>query len=392
MSESRDKSGGRFLLGPVLLISGAHFVHDVFTAFIAPLLPLLIENLGLSLTLAGSLVVFTQLPSLLNPWLGSFADRHRLRRLLVAAGPGVSGTLICFMGLAPSYAALTVLLLTVGCSLAAMHVAAPAIITQVAGNRVGRGMSLFMVGGELARTVGPLLAVQLVAVFGLVGMWKVFPVAVAASILLWWQLGRLEESPPAARPRRLLRVWVEMRRVFAGVVGIILARAFMVGALVTFLPTYVYGESGNLWQANISLAVLEGAGALGAFTSGTVSDWIGRRRVLFAAVLLSPLLMLLFLATGGSLRLLVLVGLGFTTLATTPVMLAVTMENAGSDTAAANGTFMMFNFAARALITLAVGAMGDAMGLRSAYLWCAGFAVLGLPFVFLLPASRRSAR
>ena len=33
----------------ILLISGGHFVHDTFSAFIAPLLPLLIDKLGLSL-------------------------------------------------------------------------------------------------------------------------------------------------------------------------------------------------------------------------------------------------------------------------------------------------------------------------------------------------------
>ena len=36
-----------------------------------------------------------------------------------------------------------------------------------------------------------------------------------------------------------------------------------------------------------------------------------------------------------------------------------------------------------------VGALGDSMGLRAAYYWCAGFAVLGLPFVLLLPKSKR---
>ena len=35
---------------------------------------------------------------------------------------------------------------------------------------------------------------------------------------------------------------------------------------------------------------------------------------------------------------------------------------------------------------LAVGAMGDAYGLRTALLWSAGLATLGIPFVLFLPA------
>jgi FSR family fosmidomycin resistance protein-like MFS transporter len=388
VTDATAEAQNRFRWGPVLLISFAHFLHDLFTACLAPLLPLIIERLGLSLVRAGSLVVYTQLPSLLNPLLGSLADRRRLRRLFVAVGPGVTGTLICLMGLAPSYAALAVMLLTVGCSLAVMHVAAPVIVSQLSGNRVGRGMSFFMVGGELARTVGPLIAVQLVVTFGLEGTWRIAPLAVASSVVLWWRLGRYTEPKPTVRPAGLFTVWFEMRRVLGAIFGVLTARAFMAGALTVFLPTFIYGESGNLWLANISLAVFEGAGALGAITAGTVSDWVGRRTVLVTALILSPALMVLFLNVDGPARFVVLAALGFTTLSTTPVLLAVTIENAGANPAAANGTFMMINFAVRSLIVLAVGAMGDAMGLRDAYLWCAGLALLSLPFVLLLPPDR----
>ena len=50
----------------ILVISGGHFVHDTYSAFISTLLPILIDKLGLSLALAGSLSVVTQLPSLLS--------------------------------------------------------------------------------------------------------------------------------------------------------------------------------------------------------------------------------------------------------------------------------------------------------------------------------------
>ncbi len=58
----------------VLTLAGSHFIHDAFTALLAPLLPLIIEKLGLSLLQAGSLVVFTRIPSVFNPALGSWAS------------------------------------------------------------------------------------------------------------------------------------------------------------------------------------------------------------------------------------------------------------------------------------------------------------------------------
>ena len=173
------------------------------------------------------------------------------------------------------------------------------------------------------------------------------------------------------------------------VTGILISRAFMAGALATFLPTFLYGEGESLWMANISLAVLELAGALGAFISGTLSDRIGRRRVLLAAVALSPPLMLLFLLSDVLLRLPVLAALGFVTLSTGPVLMAVTIENSGANPAAATGTYMMIAFSARSLILLAVGALGDALGLRLTFHLCALLGVLGVPFALLLPRSPR---
>src|SRR5512136_1809977 len=67
----------------VMTIAGGHLTHDIFTSFLAPLLPLIIQKLGLSLTLAGSLASFQQVPSLINPFLGLLADRGSLRWLIV---------------------------------------------------------------------------------------------------------------------------------------------------------------------------------------------------------------------------------------------------------------------------------------------------------------------
>ena len=62
-----------FNIGQVLTVAGAHFVHDTFGAFLAPLLPLIIDKLNLSLALAGSLTIYQRLPSVINPlpWASS---------------------------------------------------------------------------------------------------------------------------------------------------------------------------------------------------------------------------------------------------------------------------------------------------------------------------------
>jgi FSR family fosmidomycin resistance protein-like MFS transporter len=79
----------RFNLPGVIAVSIGHFIHDVYSSFLAPLLPLLIEKLSMTLTQAGLLSTVMQLPALINPWIGSLADRISVRWLLVLAPAGL---------------------------------------------------------------------------------------------------------------------------------------------------------------------------------------------------------------------------------------------------------------------------------------------------------------
>ena len=181
---------GKFQAGNVLAIALGHFMHDVYTAFLAPILPLLINKLGISYTLAGLLTVFQNFASLMNPFIGMLADRVSIRYLAIAA-PAVSAALMSLLPLSPSYTFLVVMLLLVGISASCWHVPAPVIIRNTSGNRLGTGMSFFMLGGELARSVGPIVVLGAVSLWGMEGTYRMIPFGLAASVLLFLKLRNL---------------------------------------------------------------------------------------------------------------------------------------------------------------------------------------------------------
>ena len=139
----------------VITISAAHFFHDIYGAFLAPLLPLLIAKLGLSLSMAALLDVARTGPALFNPFIGLLADRICMKYMVIAA-PAVTATTMSLLGVAPSFPILFFLLIVSGVSAVVFHVPGPVMIKHYSGDRTARGMSFFMFGGELARTVGPL--------------------------------------------------------------------------------------------------------------------------------------------------------------------------------------------------------------------------------------------
>jgi FSR family fosmidomycin resistance protein-like MFS transporter len=368
----------------VVWISICHFIHDVYSSFLSPLLPLLIEKLSMSLTQAGFLSTVLQLPAILNPYIGVWADRISVRYFIILA-PAMTAIPMSLIGVAPSYGMLLMLLLAAGISVAIFHVPAPVLVSRLAGERVGRGMSLFMTGGELARAVGPLAAVGAVTLWGLEGFYPVMVFGIAASA--WLMLRFREASVGLSRQPRtsVFRAWQHIRHIMIPLSFILVARGFMHAGMATFLPTYLNQETGNLWLAGAGLTLFETTGVIGVLVSGSASDYLGRRRVLLVALIGAPISMLLFTLSGGALRFVALLFVGFTLLATTPVMMATVQAHGQKAPAAANGFFMMISFLARSSVVVVVGLFGDWLGLKVTYLISAGIGVLGIPFIFWLP-------
>ncbi|MDQ7007931.1 MAG: MFS transporter [Acidobacteriota bacterium] len=372
---------------PMFAVAGGHFVHDVYFAFFAPLLPLLRERLALSYADAGWLAALIQLPALANPLLGYLADRGGGRWLMVAA-PSVAAASMSLIGLAPSRLALGGLLLIAGVGSAFWHVPAPVRLAREAGGRKGTAMSLFMVAGEGARTVGPLLALAVVGLAGPAGLTALMPFGLLTSALLAFVtrdrrgLHRRAATAAAAAPAES---WRPLARLFAAVSLVIGGRAFLVGSLATYLPSYVVERGGSLWLGGAALAILQGAGAVGALSSGTLSDRIGRRRILFAVALASPLALFGLARSGPGLMVPLLVLLGLLTFSTNPPLLALVQESAGSRPAVANGIFMTLGFTLRSAALVLVGRLGDTLGLVRAFEIAAFAALLAVAGVLALP-------
>jgi len=381
-----EETKEEFNTDQVLTIVGGHFIHDTYTAFVAPLLPLIIEKLSLTLTMAGSLTAFMQLPGLLNPFIGYLADKISLRYFVIWA-PAITATLISAMGFAPNFLILSIIMLLVGVSVAAFHAPAPAMIGRISGLQIGKGMSYFMAGGELARTVGPIIAVWAVSLWGLDGIYRLMFVGWASSLLLYWRLR--EVSGHTSTPGSFRSIKPKLLTFFLPLTIIVFLRMFLAVSLTTYLPTYLTLFGYTISAAGIYLAILEFAGVGGALFSGTISDHLGRKRVLFLAFVASSFLTLLFLNASGFWNIPLLLGVGFTALSTGPLFLALVQDHLPENRAVGNGLYLAISFVLRSLAMVLVGAAGDMWGLETAFFWSAIISLFAIPMLFLLPKSVR---
>jgi FSR family fosmidomycin resistance protein-like MFS transporter len=373
-----------FQTGRLVTIAGGHAVHDTFTAFLAPLLPRFVEKLSLSNAAAGLLSAFLQIPSLLQPVIGHLADRTTLRWIVVL-GPGVTATAMSLLGWAPTYAILALLLVVAGISVAAFHATAPVAVGFLSGNQLGRGMGFWMVGGELGRTLGPLVVVSALAVMSLRSMAFLALAGLATSVVLHYRLRDVSLRSRGDGEQTHWRPAVKaMRSLMLLLAGLIAVRSMMMMSITIFLPIFLTDEGSSIWLAGAALSIVEAAGIGGALAGGWLSDHVGRRAVLVFGHIAAPSALLVFLMTDGWVRIALLPVIGFTLLAIPPVLMALVQERFPETRALANGVFLSINFAIRSLAAVGFGAVGDAFGLTTAITVAALATFGGLPLIWLL--------
>ncbi|MCF8370711.1 MAG: MFS transporter [Bacteroidales bacterium] len=376
----------KFQWGHVLTISLAHGLHDIFSSFFAPLLPLLKVKLGLSNSDIGILSVVQRLPSLFNPLVGIMADKFPVRYFVIVS-PAITAIVMSLIGLAPGIVILGILLFVMGISSTLFHTPSPVMIKKVSGDKPGKGMSFYMLGGEFARTLGPLIITAAVSYWGLEGIWKLIPFGLVASFVLFLQLRKIPIAKDIQKPASYSSIGKTLRETlpfFLILAGFIFFRGIAKGALTTFLTIYLDEQGQSLWFVNGALSIFQFTGALGVVVSGTLSDKLGRRTILITIAIVTPILMGLFMLADDFWQIPVLMLLGFFILSTGPVLLALVNRIKTSHPAFLNGVFMTVSFAVGAFAILLTGIMGDLLGLEQTFRIAAVLSAGSIVFALLM--------
>ena len=335
--------------------------------------------------MAGLLDIVRKIPALANPFIGLMADRMSVRYFVILA-PAVTSVAMSLLGIAPSYIFIVVLVFMAGIGSTIFHVPAPVMIKHVSHNQIGKGMSYYMLGGELARTLGPLIILGAISLWGLEGTYRLIPLGIIASIILYFRLRKIEISQDFKKKKEISarKTFKNLIPFFITIAGIMFFRAAMKSALTIYLPTYLTAKGSSIWVAGISLSILQFAGAGGTFLAGIISDKIGRKNSLLIISIANPILMFLFIYLHGIWTIPVLVVTGLFLFGSGPVILALVHDLDSEHMSFINGVYMTINFIFSSVMVLGVGYFADTIGLDFTYKICAWLALGSIPFVLTI--------
>ena len=324
-----------------------------------------------------------KIPSLLNPIFGIIADKIDAKYFMII-GIIIITVSMSLLGVVPDFLSLFILVFIAGIGTSIFHVPGPVIIKKVAPQKLGLGMSFYMLGGEFARTLGPLLILGAVSLWGFEGTYRVMPLGLAVAAILYFRFRKIsvhKKIDPKDKKKSDYRKYLGF---FAIIAGIVIFRSGMHSALTLYLPTYLTSKGNSLWLAGISLAILQFSGAAGTFTLGLLSDKIGRKKTLIILSILNPILMFAFVFSSGIMIFPILIISGFILFGSNPIILALVQERDTENLSFLNGTYMTISFVGSSIMVLTVGLLSDIFGLDTTYIITAFLSIGVIPFVYFL--------
>ncbi len=379
-------------LKATLPISFAHFAHDLYGSFTAVLIPPVQDKLGVPLAVASLMVPAQQMPSVLQPFIGVIADRKGKKWFVVLA-PSIAAMSISSIGLAPHFALVLLLLFTAGLASASFHTPAVALAGERGGSKTGLSMAFFLAGGELARTVGPLFITAAISWFTLEGSWVVMVFGLIASVILVFTLDTTESD---SRQRDKKRVAVipllkSKLRWIAALLSFVALFGLGVVPFSIFLVKMLESKGYSSWYAGLSLSALFGAGVIGGFVGGMLSDRFGRRVVMVLVTLGGVPLLYLYLLEDNHrwAAIPLLIAAGILMRSARPIQLAVMQDMLPEARGPSSGVLLAFQFVSQSATAFGFGALADAIGIEKAFWIVPAFALLAIPIAAFLPGSDR---
>jgi len=368
----------------VWLIAGAHLILDGFGNIYAPLLPLLIPRLDLTLTTVGVLQMCFQLSSsVAQLGFGYLADRWKPRVLLIG-GPLLSVAVLSLIGLSTSVWMLAAVLVVGGLGGAAFHPPAAAVVHRESPGRQAFAMSVHITSGAFGQALGPVLFASFAVAWGL--SWTpLLMVPVLVPLALWLRrmpaIGRLTERHaqsglsalrPYARPLTLLYLIVVLRTLTAV-------------SFATFTPVMLTRRGLSVSQAALVSTLFMLATSAGTFIGGALADRFGARRIIITSLVGAVPFLVVAPSLHGWMFVVVLALGGFLLQSTLPVNVTFAQTIAPISAATVSSLMMGFAWGVGGLSAPLVGMLADRAGIAQALTVMAALPLLAALLALPLP-------
>ncbi|EAA5923193.1 MFS transporter, partial [Salmonella enterica subsp. enterica serovar Teko] len=348
-------------------ISLSHLLNDMIQSLILAIYPLLQAEFSLTFVQIGLITLTFQLASsLLQPVVGYWTDKYPMPWSLPV---GMCFTLsgLVLLAMAGSFGGVLLAAALVGTGSSVFHPESSRVARMASGGRHGLAQSIFQVGGNFGSSLGPLLAI-----------------VVLAQISRWYAAQhRIAKGKPKAiianplpRNKVVLAVSVLLLLIFS--------KYFYMASISSYYTFYLMQKFGlSIQNAQLHLFAFLFAVAAGTVIGGPVGDKIGRKYVIWGSILgVAPFTLVLPYATLYWTGILTVI-IGFILASAFSAILVYAQELLPGRIGMVSGLFFGFAFGMGGLGAAVLGLIADHTSIYLVYKICAFLPLLGILTIFL---------
>ena len=325
MNNLRNKAA----LSVLLMVSLGHLLNDMFQAVIPAIYPMIKESLGLSFMQIGAITLTNQITSsFLQPMVGYFSDKYpRPYGLVVGMCFTMTGLLL--LSVAESFPLVLFSVAFVGVGSSVLHPESSKVARLASGGAkgcasreqsqvhldsaeaqpalasIGKGMaqSIFQIGGNVGRAIGP-VAVALIVIPHGQGSIRWFALLAVVAIWLLAKIGSWYKKQITLYGRRKSKYDIEnvsrlsKQQIIAALLVLLIlmfSKDFYTANLQSYLTFYMIDKFGlSVTASQYVLFAYLVSTAIGLLIGGEVGDRYGRKYVIWVSILgSSPFALLL---------------------------------------------------------------------------------------------------
>lgn len=270
-----------------------HLLNDMIQSVIPAIYPLLKDKFGFTFAQIGVITLVFQLTSsVLQPFVGQYADRHPQPYSLAA---GMCFTLLGLVSLAfaPDFLPILLSVALIGCGSSVFHPEASRVAQMASGGKKSLAQSIFQVGGNGGSALGPLLAALIIIPYGQHAVGWFALAALLASLLLtrvgyWYSLvltdiktrHRKRQAAPCRLPEKTVRLALGI------LVLMIFSKYFFNACMTSYFTFFLIDKFGiTVQQSQYCLFAYLAAFAAGTLLGGFLGDRYGRKYVILFSIL-----------------------------------------------------------------------------------------------------------
>lgn len=280
-------------------LAGGHFVNDIYTGFLNPIMPFIAAKIGISMAVATVVLSMSHIfSSLLQPIFGFFAD-NMLKRAFIFWGLLFTS---CFIPFAPASETLPVMIVfiilgSLGSSL--FHPQALGLANKYAGLDRVKYMGIFLGMGTLGYSVGPLLSAYVAQFWGLNKMPVLSLIGLIWAGLMFWfvpKISNLKIVRPHFELNAAFKAILSSRKL--NILNVISMLKSLISTSCFILLPFLWKDMGySPFFIGAALFVFIFVGGIGSILSNKFEKLVGTRNVFYFSMISTLPLMFLFVLT-----------------------------------------------------------------------------------------------